>query len=177
MSAPAKASPDGIEDRHVSATGWFQRHANPTSLILIALLLATALLGVLGGHPNPTHIAAGDAVRLSVKSPAILRNGTFYEMRIRIEPRVPIADVTLAISLRLWRDITINSAIPAAENESFKDGMVHMSFGPGEPGEPIEIKFDGQVNPPLVGRNEGVVAVYDGDRKLVSLPMSVRVLP
>ena len=64
----------------------------------------------------------------------------------------------------------------------FKRGVTcHGSFvpksGSGEPGKPIAIKFDGQVNPPLVGANAGDIAVFDGDRKLAAIPVKMRVLP
>lgn len=153
------------------------RHANPASLILLALLLAVACLGLLGGYPHPIRASDNDRVRLTVTTPATLRNGMFFETRILIEPHRPIGEVVLAVSPDLWRDITINSAIPAAEKEEFTDGMIRMSFGPGEPGNPIAIKFDGQVNPPLVGANRGEVVVYDGDRRLAAVPVEMRVLP
>ena len=124
-----------------------------------------------------TRVVAAAAVALTLSSPAILRNGMFFETRIVIEPRRHIDDVVLALSSDLWRDITINSAIPAPEKEEFAQGMIRMSFGPGEPGKPIAVKFDGQVNPPLVGDNIGEVAVYDGERRLIAMPASKRTLP
>ncbi len=132
---------------------------------------------MLGGQPHPVKSAANAAVRLTLAAPETLRSGMFFETRVRIEPRRPIGEVVLAISPVLWRDITINSAIPAPEKEAFADGMIRMSYGKGEPGKPIEIKFDGQVNPPLIGANAGEVAVYDGDQRLIAIRADKRVLP
>lgn len=175
MAQPDPSPPDGIEQVHVS--GRHIRHANWTSLVLIGGLLFAALLGVFGGQKHPVRSVGNDAVRLTLADAETLRSGMFFETRITIEPKRPIADVVLALSPELWRDITINSAIPAAEKEEFADGMIRMSFGPGEPGKPIAIKFDGQVNPPLIGANRGEVAVFDGERRLIGLPVSQRVLP
>ncbi|RVT90433.1 hypothetical protein [Sphingomonas crocodyli] len=177
MKEAGSTSPDGISDQHIEASHWVQRHANPTSLIVIALLLASTWLGILGGRPNPVSVVETGEAQLTIKSPATLRNGTFYETRITIEPKISIKQLTLAISPALWRDITINSGIPAAEKEEFKNGMFRMSFGPAEAGKPVEIKFDGQVNPPLVGRNSGSIAILDGEVEIVRTNLSMLVLP
>lgn len=177
MSDSLSSPPDGIGDRHSRVDRWTHRHANPTSLILTGLLLTIACLGLLGGKPHPVLTRSEERARLTVASPAILRNGMFFETRILIEPLRPIDDVVLAVSADLWRDVTINTAIPAAEKEESADGMIRMSFGPGERGKPIAIKFDGQVNPPLVGRASGEIAVYDGDHRLAAIPLTMRVLP
>lgn len=177
MSHSDAPPPDGLEERHIQPRRWRFRHASPVSLIVIATFLLVACLGYFGGRPHPVRIAEDGRVRLTVATADILRNGLFFETRILIEPRKPIGDVVLAISPQLWRDITINSAIPAAEKEEFSDGMIRMSFGPGEPGNPIAIKFDGQVNPPLVGSTAGEMAVFDGDERLATVPIAMRVLP
>jgi len=177
MNELADLPPDGISERHIAPARAIQRHANPASIIIAGAMLVTACLGVLGGGPHPRRSAETEAVRLDVATPATLRSGLFFESRITITPKRPLEDVVLAISPALWRDITINSAIPAAEKEGFEDGMIRMSFGPARTGEPIAIKFDGQVNPPLVGRVRGRLAVFDGDEPLASLPIAVKVLP
>jgi len=177
MSDSDALPPDGLEERHIQPRRWRYRHASPASLIVIALFLLVACLGFLGGRPHPVHIADDGRVRLTVATADTLRSGMFFETRVLIEPRRPIGDVVLAISPQLWRDMTINSAIPAAEKEEFSDGMIRMSFGPGEPGKPIAIKFDGQVNPPLVGSTAGEMVVFDGDRRLAAVPIAMRVLP
>jgi hypothetical protein len=177
MAQQDTAPPDGIADQHVQPTDARHRRANPASLIVIGCFLLLACLGLMGGQSHPSRSVESPAVRLTLNSPETLRNGMFFETRLLIEPRQPIGEVVLALSPDLWRDITINSGIPAAEKEEYADGMIRMSFGPGEPGKPIAIKFDGQVNPPLVGRSRGEVAVYDGDRRLLALPWTLRVLP
>lgn len=152
-------------------------HANPASLLLLGLILAIACSGLLGGYPHPVRTGENEQVKLTVATPATLRNGLVFETRILIEPRQPIGDVVLTVSPDLWRDVTINSAIPAAEKEEFVDGMIRMSFGAGQPGKPIAIKFDSQINPPLVGGNAGEVAVFDGGRRLATVPIETMVLP
>ncbi|MBU3077462.1 hypothetical protein [Sphingomonas quercus] len=171
LSGPA---PDGIADVHLRPS---RRRANPGTLILLAAVVAVALLGLLGGGRSPARTADSEAARLTIHAPATLRNGTIFEMRVRIEPKRPVDELVIALSPELWRDITINATTPEAEKEAFEDGMVRLTFGKAAPGEPVLIKFDGQINPALIGRNGGEIAVYDGKARLVALPVQMRVLP
>ena len=177
MSEFDREAPDGIADTHIRLSHPRYRRANPISLILTSALLLLACLGLLGGAPSPTRTIDSKDVRLTVVTPVTLRSGLFFETRVLIEPKRPIGELVLALSPALWRDITINTAIPAAEKEEYDGGMFRLSFGSGKPGKPIALKVDGQVNPPLIGRNEGQVAVYDGTTRLIALPIRTTVLP
>lgn len=171
-----KAIPDGIEERHHRLPGPLRR---PTlaSLVVTGAILLAAIAGYAGGTPNPNHVIDSPAARLEVTTPSILRNGLFYETRIHIVPHRAFDDLVLGVEPSLWRDMTVNSAIPAAEKESFGGGLFRLSFGPAKAGEPIELKFDGQINPPLFGGNRGRIALFDGERPVTSLNLATRVLP
>ncbi|MXO70806.1 hypothetical protein [Alteraurantiacibacter buctensis] len=171
---PDSAFPDGIEPRHTrpGAMGW-----RFLPLLLLGALLALALSGALGGRPNPVVTARSPAVDLAFKAPTILRNGEFFEMRVTATARRPIARPVLAVSATYLHDLTINSFIPAASKEGFEDGMFVFEFEPLPAGKALEIKLDGQVNPPLVGVNAGTLQLRDGDRALATLRSQLRVLP
>ena len=47
------------------------------------------------------------------------------------------ADAVIAIPPSLWQDQKINSQIPAAESEEFKDGVFRFHYGPLKAGETL----------------------------------------
>ncbi len=88
-------------------------------LALLAILMATAMAGLLGGAPSPRfHARAAQAI-LSVKTPVRLRSGLFFEQTVEVRARKPIDDAVIGIGAPLWQDITINSMIPAARRRGF----------------------------------------------------------
>ena len=88
-----------------------------------------------------------------------------------------VADLRLGFSPGLWRDFTINTIVPAASEEKYEQGLFLLDYGPLRTGEPLVVKIDGQINPVFAMLNRGEIALFDGDRRLASLPLEVRVLP
>jgi len=173
----ATPCPDGISDADAAPRSGYRGHASPASLIILAALLLLALSGHLGGRPNPVQVAENDAVRIEIKTPARLRNGMIFETIIRITPKRPVKALTLAISPSFWRDVTVNNMVPAADKEEMQAGFFRFTYGAAQAGKPVEIKIDGQINPPLLAGIEGEVAVYDGDVRLAGLMTTMRVYP
>ena len=173
--AATKAFPDGI-----SAANCEQRRPAWAARIragLLGALLLAALLGFLGGAPgNETRVAA-EAAELRVNLPSPVRNGMFIEMRVDVAARRPIADAVVAIPARLWRDMTINSLVPAATEEEYKDGEFRFHFGPLAPGEQLLFKIDGQLNPPKFAGAEGRIRLLDGTTEIAAAPVSLKVIP
>lgn len=169
--------PDGIVDRHAAPRRGLRAHANLVSLLVLGALMITAMTGWLAGSPTVGRQAAGPAATLTASIPERLRNGEFFEMRLTVTARQPIGDATIAIPPALWRDMTINSMIPAPSEEAFKGGAYRFRYGPLAAGETLTMKIDGQINPPLTVGTTGEVAVYDGDVRIVALPVHIRILP
>ena len=169
-------NPDGIVEPFHRNRLW-DRHASPISFLILGGLLAAAAAGLLGGQASPRVNADFGRAALSVRTPAIIRNGEFFETRIDVRADAPVAEAVLAIETGLWRDMTINTMIPAAGKEEYKDGEYRFSYGPLAAGDTLSIKIDGQINPPLFAGNEGVIAVYDGDRLLGRRTFRIKVLP
>ncbi len=174
MAAPC---PDGISEADAHPRGGHRGRASLLPLIILAALLALALSGLLGGRPDPVQVAETDNALIEVNMPSRLRNGMSFEAIIRITAKRPVKALTLAISSSLWRDITINNMMPAAEKEDMQDGFFRFAYGAADPGVPIEIKIDGQINPPLFAGTDGEIAVYDRDVRLVGLATTMRVYP
>jgi len=169
--------PDGLHDDHVRPVRGLSKHASPLSFIILCGLIGAALLGVFGGGHNAARTTNGDAVRLMVNMPTVIRNGEFFEARITITPLRDMQDLTLAISPSLWRDLTMNSMVPQATDEKFEDGAFRFSYGKAEAGKPLLVKLDFQINPSLFGGTAGTIGVYDGKQKLVEQPMKMKVRP
>ena len=170
----SSAFPDGIADSHLKAGSPWKGIA--VRVALVGLVLAIALAGLLGGAPTPERRTENAQAALGVHAPHPIRNGMIAEWRIMIEARAPVADAVVAIPANLWRDMTINSLLPAADKEESKDGEFRFHFGPLERGDSLEFKIDGQLNPPHFHRERGDVRLLDGERELVRVPVDVKVV-
>lgn len=168
-----EAPPEGITEEHETSG----RRANPLPLIILTALLGAGLSGFFGGQPGERRTAQGEGVELSVRTPAVLRNGMFFETLVEVRPARPIGDLVIAVSDGLWREMTINTMIPAAQEESHESGFQRFSFGRTDAGQTFRFKVDGQINPPLFAGTNGEIAVFDGERKLVDVPVRMKVLP
>ena len=176
-SRPGSATlPDGV-DHIASRIGIWDRHASPIAFLLLGGLICLALLGFAGGQRSPWTSVDFGPVTLSVKTPTLIRNGEFFETDIRIAADERLEDATLAIDADLWRDMTINTMIPAPAEESFEAGEMRFSYGVLEAGRSLRVKIDGQINPPLFAGNKGSIAVYDGERLIGRQAIAIRVLP
>ncbi|HWT42211.1 MAG TPA: hypothetical protein VN152_06155 [Sphingopyxis sp.] len=160
----------------ISGQRW-HRHASPISFVILAAIITFALSGLTGGQPSPLRSENFGAARFDVKTPSVIRNGEFFETRIRIEAARDISDAVLAVSPSLWTDMTINTMIPAASEESFKGGAYRFSYGRLRAGEILVVKIDGQINPPLFAGTRGEIALFDGERRLGGMPLKIKVLP
>ncbi len=171
----AKQYPQGISARH--ASGDRNRQASWWRIGPLALVLLAALIGLLGGAPAPTRRTANAAAPLAVTTPDMLRNGMFFEARIAVVARRPIDDAVIAIPAAMWRDMTVNTLIPAPTEEQFVGGEFRFHFGPLGAGETLGLKIDGQMNPPRLASSGGRLRLLDGEVELAALPLGLRVIP
>lgn len=168
--------PQGIDEAHLKAKGW-HRHASPLSILLLGVLMVLALFGVFGGQPHPRRTIDTSAATMHLQLPERLRNGEFFEMRIRVDTKRTFTDLTLAVSSTYWKDLTINTMIPAPSEEKSEGGRYLFSYGEVTAGEALTIKFDGQINPPLFAGTQGEIALLDGDTEIATVPVMLRVYP
>lgn len=165
--------PDGIVDEHTRPRG--PKWANPIGLVVLALLVLAAPFGVYGAEH--TLRASGGGIAATVHLPERLRSGEFFEIQIEVGATTAVDELAIRVSGSLWRDMTINTFIPAAADEQSQDGTYRFTFGPMDAGTTFNAKVDGQINPDLVGGTEGVISFHDGDRLLVELPVEIGLLP
>lgn len=174
---PPTGFPDGLDESHAKAVGGLRAHASLNAFLVLGGLVALAMTGLLGGRPSPITVVTAPAATLQVKLARPLRSGLFFETRIVIVARRDIAKPVIGIDPTLWRDLTINSHIPAAIDETFKDGQYRFEYAAIKAGDTLEIKIDGQTNPPMVGSLTGNITLLDGDARLTETRLSIPVLP
>ena len=174
-SASKETYPDGISDRHILPVGGWLRHASPAGLLVFGLVVVLAFSGLLGRER--TWSAAGPAASLDVHSPEIIRNGEFFEMRFRVAAHETIGEVVIGVEEDLWEDITVNTMIPAATEETSENGEARFTFAELPAGTTFLFKVDLQVNPDIVLGNQGAVTLYDGSEELARTDLTITVLP
>jgi len=167
--------PDGIGDEQTRPPGGWRHHASPLALAVFGLVIALGLTGLLGREAEWRDEANG--VRLAVHSSEIIRNGEFFEMRISVEADEPIGELVVGIDEELWKDMTVNTMIPGAADETSADGEFRFTFAELEAATPFILKVDVQVNPDIVAGNDGAITVYDGETQLATTDVSITVLP
>ena len=167
--------PDGIRDDHIRPAEGGRRHASPLPIFVFGAVVVLGLAGLLGREAD--FRAEENGVDLNVHSPEIIRNGEFFEIRVRVDSSEPIDELVIGVGEGLWEDVTVNTMIPAAAEEVHADGEFRFAFAELEPNAPFLFKVDLQVNPDILGGNDGAVTVYDGERKLATVDVSIAVLP
>ena len=168
--------PDGIGEDSLRATA-FHRHASPLAIVVLGIFLTLALAGLFGGQPHAITRASAPQADLTVAAPEVIRNGEFFEMRIEATPHRHFDNLTISVSPSLWRDITVNSTIPQAGSETVKDGEFRFSYGAREAGDPLTVKIDFQINPSLFAGTDGEIALLDGEQRIISQRLSMKVMP
>ena len=169
--------PDGITTEHMPRQQRWGRILAWGILVLLGAFLLFAMSGAFGGQPSPTRSVDSDSAAVEVTVPETLRNGEFFEMRVRIAAKQAIAKPVVAVTSAYWRNLTINTMIPAPSEEGFEDGSLAFTYGSMEAGDTLEIKIDGQVNPARTGSSAGIVTLREDKSPLASVPVSLKVFP
>ena len=167
--------PDGLGADNIRPMGRWRRHASPLGLVVFAAVVLLAFLGFLG-HER-TWTAEGSRAQLEIHAPEVIRNGEFFEIRIRVRADEPLSELVIGVEDSVWEDITVNTAIPAATEEENVDGETRFTFAELAAGSQMLFKVDAQINPDILGGNDGRVTVYDGETEVVGVDISIMVLP
>ncbi len=171
----AARAPDGIAEEHVRPMAGWRRHASPLALVVFGAVMLLGMTGLLGREAD--WRAEGNGVRLEVHTSEILRNGEFFEMRVSVEADRAVEELVIGVESALWEDLTVNTMIPAATDETGTDGEFRFTFAELEAGSSFLMKIDLQVNPDIVAGNEGAVTLYDGEELLATTDVTIAVLP
>jgi hypothetical protein len=137
--------------------------------------MVLGLSGLLGRESERRSDSNG--VTLLVHTSEIIRNGEFFEMRVTVESSEPFNELVIGVDESLWADMTVNTMIPGAAEETNADGEFLFTFAELEANTPFLLKVDLQVNPDIVAGNAGAVTVYDGEEPMATTDVTITVLP
>ena len=169
------APPGGIGDEHAQPVEGWRRHASPLPLLIFGAVMVLGMIGLLGREAE--WRASTNGLSLDVHTSEIIRNGEFFEMRVRVESEEPLSELVIGVDEGLWEDMTVNTMIPGATDEASADGEFRFTFAELEANTPFLLKVDLQVNPDIVAGNDGAVTVYDGEEPMATTDVSITVLP
>lgn len=168
--------PEGIFESHLRSKNWY-RYANPAAVAGIGLFLGAALVGAFGGQPHPTRVIETSSATIVLEFPERLRNGEFFEMRAKIQAKRDFTDIGLSLSSSYWRDLTINTMIPAPSEEKSERGDYVFTYGEMKAGDTLTVKIDGQINPPMFAGTKGTLKLKDSNSTVAAIPLELTVFP
>ncbi|MFC0204215.1 hypothetical protein [Novosphingobium soli] len=169
-------APYGIDPGHCEVERW-ARMRTPLAIIVFALVLGSALLGFLGGGAPGVKAYASPAAHATLEYQSILRSGNWFETVLTVSPKADVKDLVVAIDQPLWRGMSIDTIAPDAESAEALDGTYSYHFGEVKAGEIFNLKFDGQIQPRSLRGLSGNIAIDDGERELMSIPVAITILP
>ena len=169
--------PDGIRDEHVRPSWLFGHRASPLSLIVLTGLMVLGLSGRAGGGPSHAQAVRNAHGVFELLAPSISRDGNVIEQQIRVQAIGRIDKLVIGVDPQLWHQITTNSTVPQAAEESFSKGLIRFAFDTVDAGTSFQFQVSQQINPALIGTNRGRIAFFDGERLLAELPVRLTVLP
>ena len=145
-------------------------------LCLVAVLPALALLNVFGQRPtvSTAHAVAAD---LRVTSPARLRSGLIFQVRVEVVAHQPLSMPQLTFSRGWWESMSENSVEPNPTDETSSNGRVVFTYNKLSAGHSLIVWLYFQVNPTNVGKRSEDVELSDGSNHITSLHRSLTIFP
>jgi hypothetical protein len=151
---------------------WIRR-----GLFALVCVVPVLALANLFGQRVQTSSGTAAAAKLSLSAPARVRSGLLFQARFHITARKKLDQATLVLE-RGWLDgLTINTIEPSPTSEASDNGKLALNLGPISRGQSYVLYMDFQVNPTAVGRQDQTVALYDGNRSLVTLHRILTIFP
>jgi hypothetical protein len=147
--------------------------------ILLSVLGVLCLLGLanLFGQRPQTATAESAFASLDVYSPERLRSGLYFESRFHIHARREIREATLVLEPGWLEGMTLNTLEPGPIGEASRDGRIALELGRIPAGGEHLFFLHFQANPTNLGHRSQDVALYDGEKLLLTIDRSVTVFP
>jgi hypothetical protein len=149
-------------------------------IVLIALLVVLIVLGLLNvfGQRPVTLSAESPAAELTLRAPAKLRSGLYYEARFDVAARRELEDAVLVLDPDWLEGMTLNTVEPAPLREGSRDGQLVLELGRIRAGQSHVLFLQFQVNPTTVAfRRATDVTLEDGPRRLLRIDRTITVWP
>jgi hypothetical protein len=174
--ATLSPAPYGIDAYHCEVER-FARWRTPLAVLVFVVVLGSALLGWLGGGGASVKAYVSPAAKVMLEHEPILRSGNWFETVLTVTPARDVKDLVMAVDQPLWRGMSIDTIAPDAESAEGLGGTYSYHFGAVKAGEPLRIKFDGQIQPRALRVLEGDITIADDKTGLIAIPLSITVLP
>ena len=164
-------------DRHVDLRGraagpWWRRGV----IAVFAAIVVAALAGVFG-QQDETARAQSAAATLTVRAPAHVRGGLFFQGRLDIVARERIGTPRVVLGPGWTEELQLNTLEPAPASESSSAGRLELEYDPLQAGDHLTVWMQFEANPTGMGSRERGVTLLDGDRALAHVPGKLTALP
>ena len=170
--------PDTIDlDRHRELASW--GYNRPIRYIVLALgctILVLGLFNVFGQKPR-TWNADSTQASLELYAPSHVRGGLLYEARFTIRAHQALTHAVLQLSPGWAESQQINTIEPSPVAETSRNGSLLLTLGAVPKGQHFTLYMEFQVDPTNVGRRSADVALYDADKRLLSIDRKLTVFP
>jgi hypothetical protein len=156
------------------------RQAHPwIRRMLLALLTLIPVLALTGafGQATRTRAASAPGARLHVELPDVLRGGLLWRGQITVDPDRVLRHPRLLLAPGFVKGMQLNTVEPSPTAESNSGRTLALSYDRIDPGHPLVVYLQLQVNPTTVGRQDTTVRLQDGDRTVVGIHHTTTVLP
>jgi len=145
-------------------------------LTIFAAIAVLALLGVFGQATTQTAASAPGAV-LSFSAPEAVRGGLFFQSRVEIRARRPIAHPRLVLDEGWVEGMQFNSIEPAPVSEASRDGRVVLSYDRIAAGQRLVVWMQFEVNPTNVGHRPYGLELDDAETQVAAVHRWMTVFP
>jgi hypothetical protein len=164
-------------DRHVELRGreaqpWWRRAA----IAAFAAVVLAALAGVFGQQED-TARAQTVAATLTVRAPQHVRGGLFFQGRLDIVARQPIAKPRIVLGPGWTEEMQLNTIEPSPASESSSTGQLELDYDPMKRADHLTVWMEFEANPTGMGSRERAVTLLDGDRVLARVPGTLTSFP
>ena len=172
------APPEGLTRNHHRDLEGRERQpwARRALLGALGLFLLLGLANVFGQRPSASAVESS-AAGLSLRAPAQVRGGLYFEARFRIDAHRALRNATLVLDEGWLRGMTLNTVEPAPTAEASRDGDLALELGTIAAGTRHVLYLQFQANPTTVGRRSNGVALYDRGRLLARIDRTLTVFP
>jgi hypothetical protein len=145
-------------------------------LVLLAVFLALGLAGVFGPRTS-TVTANGGGYRLTVTYPAVTRPGLPVRWEVLVTHAGGFPDrLRIGTTFDYFHLFDVTGIEPDATSSTSDGGNMVFEFDP-PPGDTLRIQFDASVEPSVHELPSATTSVLVGDRPVVQVSYSTRVMP
>jgi hypothetical protein len=164
-------------DRHVELRGrrsepWWRRGM----LVALGAVVVAALAGVFGQQHETVH-AETSAASVTVRAPARIRGGLFFQGRIDIVAHQAIKRPRIVLGPAWTEQMQLNTLEPAPTGETSSAGSLQLEYDPLKPDDHLTLWLQFEANPTGFGRRDRSVTLLDDAAPLARAPGTLSSLP